>query len=155
MYNPELSKYVSFQIANYWYVIPVDEILKIVNCPSPNQGGVVGLGVVQLGPHTIQLLDLYQIFGLPPQTNAGNPAFLIVLQNKNNQLWGVALETPPDLIELLPTVLKPVSLTERFTPQTPWISHVGVATEQQSQRTFLQLDLQALLQQKTGQLTHS
>lgn len=145
---PKYQKYITFPLANYWCVVPVAEILKIVNCPSFEQGGVVELGVVQLGPHTIQLLDLYQLFEGATRTKTSTPSTcLIVLQAKNKALWGILLETLPDLIELLPTDLKPVSLDEHFTTHSPWISHVGVLSKSDDSRTFLQLDLMSMLQQ--------
>ena len=152
----ELSKYVTFQVASYWYVIPVTEILKIVNCPPPSQGGMVGLGLVQLGPHTIQLVDLNQIFEHElTNTVSITPSFLIVLHQQENTLWGIALDTPPDLIELSSNDLKPVSLAEHSAPQSPWITHVGVVNKQNSEQAFLQLDLRALFRHKVKQSVSS
>lgn len=143
--SPDLKKYISFQVASYWYVIPVTEILKVVNCPPPSQGGVVGLGVVQLGPHTIQLLDLEQIFGGDATTRATLKSTLVVLQHQGNTLWGIALGTAPDLVELPSAALKPVTLADHGTSQNPWISHVGVIQGQTCKQTYLQLDLETLL----------
>ncbi|MEM7065159.1 MAG: chemotaxis protein CheW [Cyanobacteria bacterium P01_B01_bin.77] len=144
-----MKKYISFQVASYWYVIPVTEILKVVNCPPPSQGGVVGLGVVQLGPHTIQLLDLEQLFGSEAIARENlKSTYLVVLQRQENTLWGIALGAPPDLVELSSAVLKPFALAEHGTSQNPWISHVGVISEQTCKRTYLQLDLDTLLQPK-------
>lgn len=155
-HSPDLKKYISFQVASYWYVIPVTEILKVVNCPPPSQGGVVGLGVVQLGSHTVQLLDLYQLFEGDSASSATlKSTYLVVLQRQESTLWGITLGTPPDLIELPASDLKPVTLANHATPQNPWISHVGVVVEQTHKRTYLQLNLEALLQQKTGQSVHS
>lgn len=154
MYSESFSKfekYITFPLMSYWCVVPVTEILKIVNCPSPNQGGMIEFGVVRLGPHTVQLLDLYQIFeGEPRPKTSISSRFLIVLQPKNAVLHGILLETPPDLIELPLTVLKPVSLDEN-TAQSPLISHVGVFSRQDDKRTFLQLDFAMILQQTSAQ----
>lgn len=148
-HSSDIKKYISFQVASYWYVIPVTEILKVVNCPPPSQGGVVGLGVVQLGPHTVQLLDLEQIFGGAPAAKAAlETAYLVVLHRRKSALWGIGLGTPPDLVELPSTALTPVSFAEQSVSQNPWISHVGVITEQTCDRTYLQLNLETLLQQK-------
>ncbi|MBT9312000.1 chemotaxis protein CheW [Leptothoe kymatousa] len=145
----EPEKYIIFQVASYWYVLPVTEILKIVNCPSPSQGGMVDLGMVQLGPHTVQLLNLHRLLDINSSA-AATYGFLVVLRTQSG-LWGIPLEQTPDLIELSPVTLKPVALGgERF--QSSAISHVGLLEEQAGQRTLLRLDVNALVQQQNGAL---
>ena len=60
---PEIGKFITFEVANYWFALPMEAVLKIVNCPPPSQGGTVGIGLVQLGSHTVRLLNLHQEFG--------------------------------------------------------------------------------------------
>ncbi|MEO0868334.1 MAG: chemotaxis protein CheW [Cyanobacteria bacterium J06642_11] len=141
----KLDKYIIFQVASYWYVILVSEILKIVNCPSPKDGGMIDLGMVQLGPHTVRLLNLHQIFEITDVEIPAHP-FLIVLQSPNHGLWGITLDGTPDLIELTPETLNPVSLTGELTTQSPCISHVGVLAGATGNRTLLRLDVKALIQ---------
>lgn len=143
--SPEPEKYIIFQLVSYWYVIPVAEILKIVNCPSPKNGGIVDLGMVQLGPHTVQLLNLHQIFEIDGNTTPSY-GFLVVLKFQDHGLWGITLNATPDLIELPSDTLNPVSLTGELTAQSPCISHVGIVSEETGNRTLLRLDVKALIQ---------
>lgn len=146
----ESIKLITFKVAEHWFTLPMTKVLKIVNCPLPTAGGIVPFGVVQLGEHTIQLLDLYGTFGLG--ANATPPIhtpFLLVLRSHQKTLWGIVLESPPDLIELPQSVFKSVSADRRFVPRKQWISHLAVISEQTISRTLLLLDLQAIFQHKT------
>ncbi|NEQ51577.1 MAG: chemotaxis protein CheW [Leptolyngbya sp. SIO3F4] len=143
-------KLVTFKIASHWFALPMANVLKIVNCPSPSKGSVILFGVVQLGNHTIQLLDLYGTFGLG--TNAKppvQPQFLLVLRMHKKTLWGIVLEAPPDLIELPLDLLKSISVDQRFVPRKQWISHIAVVSEQTIKRTLLLLDLKAVFKPET------
>ena len=146
-HTSETRKFITFQISSYWYVIPMAAVLKIVNCPSPDKGGIVNLGMVQLGAHTIHLLDLYITFGFG--TNATYPdqtPFLLVLRGTQQKLWGFALENAPDLLDLPHTIFKSVSTDKRFTSKKQWIRHIAIISEQDINRTLLLLDLKAIFQ---------
>lgn len=139
-------KLLTFKIAEHWFTLPMANVLKVVNCPSSEQGGAVPFGVVQLGKHTIQLLDLYSVFGLgalPPE----QPPFLIVLRSHyQKMLWGIVLADPPDLVDLPVAMFKSISADRRFVPKKQWISHVAVLSEQTLSRTLLLLDVKAIFQ---------
>ncbi|MEM1239703.1 MAG: chemotaxis protein CheW [Cyanobacteria bacterium P01_H01_bin.26] len=142
---PTLTKFITFQAASHWFALSMASILRIVNCPPPDQGGIVTLGVVQLGSHTIQLLDLHGIFGVGTHgTLPEQVPFLLVLQSDPEKLWGIALESPPDLIELPLTAFQSVSSDKNFFPRKQWISHIAVVSEPDVSRTLLLLDLEAV-----------
>ena len=145
----KIIKLVTFEVADYWFALPMKAILKILNCPSSKEGGVIPLGIVQLGSHTIQLLDLHSVFCLDAYgTSPRKAQFLLVLRGIQNRLWGIALESPPDLVELPISELQAVSTDRRFAPKKQWISHIAMPSEQEMNRTLLFLDLKAVFQQK-------
>ncbi|MEM6519869.1 MAG: chemotaxis protein CheW [Cyanobacteria bacterium P01_C01_bin.70] len=146
------GKFIAFELARHWIALPAAAVLRIVNCPPPNQGGTVGLGIVQLGPHTIRLLDLQPKLGL--QSEAHQPEktpFLLVIQESQQALWGIALDTPPDILELPFSRFKPVPPEKRLEPKLQWISHMAVITEQEIRRTLLFLNLKAVFQSKASE----
>lgn len=144
------AKIITFKIADHWFALPMAAVLKIINCPPVDQGGIVNLGMVQLGSHTIHLLDLYSTFGLgaAPSSALTQTPFLLVLRSQK-KLWGIVLEAPPDLIDLPSTLFKSVSTDKRFTPKKQWISHIAVISKQEISRTLLLLDLKAIFQHET------
>ena len=149
--TPETEKFITFEVAGYWFVLPMAAVLKIVNCPPPSQGGTVGIGLVQLGSHTIRLLDLHQEFGRSSDTIPEQAPFLVVVHNPQKELWGIALDVPPDLIELPLSTFKPVSLEPPFDHKTNWISHMAIVSDKKTDRTLLLLDVHAVFQHRIVQ----
>ncbi|MEM7065165.1 MAG: chemotaxis protein CheW [Cyanobacteria bacterium P01_B01_bin.77] len=145
-----IVKFITFKVADYWFALPMETILKVINCPPLEQGGIVPLGIVQLGTHTIQLLDLHGVFGLGNIPSPRQLPFLLVLRGANNKLWGITLESPPDLVELSLAAFHSVSVDRRFLPKKQWISHIAMISGQDG-RTLLLLDLKAIFQQETAQ----
>ena len=141
----KIIKFITFKVADYWFSLPIAAVLKIVNCPPPEKGGIITLGVVQLGSHTIQLLDLYSMFDLDADAKTPNQlSFLLVLRNTQKKLWGIALDTPPDLIELPLSNFQAVPQNKYFATKRQWVSHIAVVSEQGINRTLLLLNLKSL-----------
>ncbi len=152
--TPEIEKFITFEVAGYWFVLPMKAILKIVNCPSPKEGGAVGIGLVQLGSHTIRLLNLRQEIERSPTATPEQASFLVVVRNPQKELWGIALDVPPDIVELPLTTFKSVvSLETPFDDKTNWISHMAIVPTKDSTRTLLLLDIHAVFQPRVGQLS--
>ena len=148
---PEIGKFITFEVANYWFALPMEAVLKIVNCPPPSQGGTVGIGLVQLGSHTVRLLNLHQEFGHSTEALPQQAAFLIVVRNFQKELWGIALDTPPDLIELPLNTFKPVALEPPFDHKSNWISHMAIIAEKDITHTLLLLDEHVVFQHRIEQ----
>ena len=141
----KIIKFITFKVADYWFSLPIAAVLKIVNCPPPEKGGIITLGVVQLGSHTIQLLDLYSMFDLDADAKTPNQlSFLLVLRNTQKKLWGIALDTPPDLIELPLSNFQAVPQNKYFATKRQWVSHIAVVSEQGINCTLLLLNLKSL-----------
>ncbi|MGB3299476.1 MAG: chemotaxis protein CheW [Phormidesmis sp.] len=143
----EVTQYITFKLADYLLALPTQQILKIVATPSPEAGGLVEIGLVQLGQHSIQVLDLFKLLGLKETAKAAiqNPPFLVVFQNSLQDLWGIALLEPPDLMSVPDYALKPVPPEKRLTRMLRWVSHVVTYDLNSSRHTLLLLDLPAIL----------
>lgn len=169
--SSETTKYITFKVAGYVFALASQEILKVVATPSPREGGLVSMGLVQLGQYSIQILDLPDLLSLDTAnrtnsvkantkipvapaakakapTAAGstqNPPFLMVLQNADKDLWGIAVDEPPDLLEVPNYALKPVPPEKRLTRALQWISHVVTYSLGSDRHTLLLLDSSVLL----------
>ncbi|MCG8361913.1 MAG: chemotaxis protein CheW [Pseudanabaenales cyanobacterium] len=147
----KIAKFITFKVVDYWFALPMAAVLKIVNCPPQDKGGVVTLGIVQLGSHTIQLLDLHGVLGLDADATPPDQApFLLVLRSTQKKLWGIALDTPPDLSELPLNTFQAVSIDNRFVLKKQWISHIATVSEQEINRTLLLLNLKAIFAHKAA-----
>ena len=144
----EVTQYITFKLADYLLALPSQKILKIVATPPPEQGGLVGIGLVQLGQHSIQILDLSKLLDLKePSKEAAsqNPPFLVVFQDNAEDLWGIALPEPPDLMNVPDYALKPVPSEKRLARMLRWVSHLVTYDLNSDRHTLLLLDLSVIL----------
>ncbi|MGB7249636.1 MAG: chemotaxis protein CheW [Phormidesmis sp.] len=158
----ESTKYITFKLANYSFALPSKEILKIVETPSPSQGGMVSMGLVQLAQYSIQIVDLPKLLALntseqrlltspeslpenSPESLPENPPFLVVFQNAIGELWGIAVHEPPDLMDIPSYALKAVPPEKRLTKTLRWISHMVTYSLGSDRHILLLLDWQLLL----------
>ncbi len=161
------SKYITFKLAGYLFALPSEHILRVIATPPPSQGGMVSMGLVQLGQYSIRILDLSKMLDLEDaETFAGiekdlefhtgekvtgaaqNPPFLIVSQKADQTLWGIAVHEPPDLIELADQTLSPVPPEQRAFGTLQGISCVGMFNLEGNRHTLLILDMPTLLAQQ-------
>ncbi|MEL6816063.1 MAG: hypothetical protein AAFP03_14835 [Cyanobacteria bacterium J06598_3] len=169
--NPpvESTQYITFKLADYLFALRSLEILKIVETPPPSQGGLVQMGMVQLGPYSIQIIDLPALLSLKgkasknkpgvspahppnnqrkepnPEQPEQSPPFLMILQNAEQDLWGIALHEPPDLMEVPDYALKPVPSHQRSTRALRWVSHIVSYDLNSNRHSLLILDLSTVL----------
>jgi len=169
--SEQTTEYITFKIERYLFAIPSRTILKVVATPPPGQGGMVSMGLVQLEQYSIQIIDLSQLLGLRRINDSAssankavlldqietdrekthsteqdpNPPFLMVFQNSAQDLCGIAVETPPDLMNIPDDTLKPVPPENRLTKALRWVSHVVIYEADSSRHTLLVLDLPLLL----------
>jgi purine-binding chemotaxis protein CheW len=173
----ETQQYITFKLADYLFALPSEAILRIVATPPPSQGGMVSMGLVQLEQYSIQIIDLIRLLNLKGQDIAGaikkpnnalspaevaevtepsaskNPPFLIVLQDSDQALWGIAVDQPPDLMDVPHYALKSVPDEKRLTRAFRWISHVVTYDWRGDRHTMLLLDMAILLPSKPSEPT--
>lgn len=170
----DTQKYITFKLADYLFALPSEDILKIVATPPPSQGGMVSMGLVQLEQYSIQTLDLPKLLGIKQQTEAAsqpasqaavdlseltetgateNPPFLMVLQNEAGDLWGIAVNEPPDLMDVPNYALKAVPAEKRLTRTLRWVSHVVTYDLGGERHTLLILDISILLEPQKADLS--
>ncbi|MEL7054466.1 MAG: chemotaxis protein CheW [Cyanobacteria bacterium J06588_5] len=161
--------YIFFKLKQYSIALPSENILKIVATPPPSQGGMVSMGLVQLQQYSIQILNLEELLGLqstPRQKTVldfrsdsnrsktvgteTNPPFLIVMRSHiDEDLWGIAVNEPPELMNIPDRALSPVPEEVRLPGALQWVSHVVTRLSNDSHaeisQTLLVLDLPILL----------
>ena len=172
-----ITQYVTFGLGDYLFALPSTAILKVVATPPPDQGGLVSMGLVQLGPYSIQIVDLAKLFpgkkandmsserhSVPmPEGKAiaqaasqhtrpdQNPPFLIVLQSPDRILWGIPVYAPPDLIDIPDYALHAVPADKSSVHSLRWVSHIVNYSLGEKKHTLLVLNLSALWKVKSSQ----
>lgn len=142
-------KYIIFKTADYLFALPSENILKVVATPPPSQGGMVSMGLVQLGQYSIRVLNLLALLSLEAHDSEAhtaavqNPPFLMVLKNTDETLWGIAVHEPPELMDIAGQTLNLVPPERRLFGTLQGVSHVGTC-DLGDRHTLLILDLPAL-----------
>lgn len=122
----EESKFITFHLGGYLFALPSQDVLKIVVTPVPEQGGMVNMGLVQLGQYSIQVLELQSLLKLEHPAGdreISDPTFLIILRAEQG-LWGIVVNQSPDLMNLSNSTLKPVPTSKRIAGALKGISHI-------------------------------
>jgi purine-binding chemotaxis protein CheW len=143
MYNePTVDKFIVFKIGDSLLALPMSDVLKVVNCPPVDSGGLRAMGLIQLGRHTIRVLDLHQ--QLSPKglsSSAGKQPFLVIMRTPQEEIFGIAVDEPPNLMELPRERLRSLPQSERQSGALEMISHAAVISQEEVTTTILLLDL--------------
>lgn len=141
-HESKVGKFIIFKIADFLLSLPINDVLKVVNSPSVVSRGLKTMGLVQLGHHTIRVLDLHQ------QLNSGglsksldNPPFLVITRNREGELCGISVDQPPDLVELPLESIRSLPKSEPQSNALGIFSHVAVVSQKEVTTTIFLLDM--------------
>lgn len=137
-----VGKFIVFQIGSYLLALPINEVLKVIDCSSMANKELRTMGVVRLGHHTIRILDLHQQLSssdLPPLPN--DQPFLVVTRDSQGELCGIPVEEPPNLVELPLEVMRSLPKSERQSGVLNLVSHAAVVSQNEATTTIFLVDL--------------
>lgn len=101
----EFVRLVVFSIAGYRLGLPLDQILRVVNCPDELRShSSESLELLPLGQHMISVVNLRSQLSLAqgqaqPRVILTESDFLVVAK-VGEELCAIRVDTPPDLIEI-------------------------------------------------------
>ncbi|MBE9127884.1 MULTISPECIES: chemotaxis protein CheW [unclassified Coleofasciculus] len=144
--DSRVEKFIVFKIADRFLGLPMRDVLKVVSSP-PDSGGLRGMGLVRLGRHTIRVLELHQQF------NGGNlaiasdsPPFLVITRTADSELWGIAVDEPPTLVELSGDMVQRLPESDSHADPLRMVSHTASLTHEGTPATIFLLNAQRLLE---------
>lgn len=134
--DSKVGKFIVLKIADYLLALPISDVLKVVNCSAVADRGLRTLGVVQLGHHMIRILDLH----LPELPD--NQPFLVITRNLKGELWGIAVDEPPNLLELPLEMMRSLPSSDRQGKGIlEMVSHAASISQGEVTTTIFLLDL--------------
>ncbi len=149
----KVGKFIAFTVADYCLALPIAEVLQVVNCPlSPNRK-LSQIGLIQMGRHTIRLLDLPQQLGVdnPHQS----PPFLLVTHSPSRTLSAIPVSEPPSLIEFPLAIRQSLPPSEQPFGVRAIASHAVILAGGAAPTTIFLLDLNRILNADTPALLPS
>lgn len=140
--NNELNKYIVFKICGCLMALPMDNVLKVINTP-PTKRGWNAMGLIQIRNYTIRIIDLHQqLMAEEGSTLANEQSFLVITRPLSEELCGIVVDEPPNLMELDSNMIHRLPQSNR---QLPMVSHAAIIPEGETITTIFMLDLQELL----------
>lgn len=145
-HESKTGKFIVFKIADYLLALPISDVLKVVNCPPAANYELRTMGLVRLGQHTIRVLDFHQQLssgGLPQLP--GNPPFLVITRTPVGELYGISVDSPPDLVELPLEMMQSLPKSDRQSSALDIVSHAAVVSQEKVTGTIFLLDMKRVM----------
>jgi chemotaxis signal transduction protein len=138
----KLEKFIVFRIAEYCLALSFDNVLRVIQY-LPRQGEKLNaLGLTQIGRHTIKILDIHQLLGGEPSSQASaNPVFLVITHSSQGHLYGIPVYLPPDLIEIPSRLMNLLPPYDQSSHILSMASHTAVISQDEDETTVFLLDL--------------
>ncbi|MCA1994666.1 MAG: chemotaxis protein CheW [Coleofasciculus sp. S288] len=149
----QIGKFIIFQIGDYLLALPMSDVLRVINCPPMVSGGLGSMGIVQLGHHTIRVLDLHQKLGIRqrlapteglPQVS-DDRRFLAIARSPQGELCGILVDEPPNLMELPLEMIRSLPSSSSQSGILDIASHVVVLSQDDLTTTIFLLDVRRVL----------
>jgi chemotaxis signal transduction protein len=150
--NTELQprKFVVFTIAGYRLALPIEHVVRVINYSAQINPELNKLGLLQIGSHTIRLVNFSQQVPLPENFSenltenlAGNlqlsrtPPFLMIARDLQGAICGIPLDQPPDLIEIPIEKIQLLPQSDRHPAALQTASHVAIISQDKDVTTTI------------------
>lgn len=141
MNNPiPAGKFIVFKIANYFFALPISIVLKAINYPQ-NNSDLNTTGLIQIGSHTLALLDLHQLLGDRTSHLAWNTPFLLIVQVLQAELCAIPVDEPPNLVELSSDSIRALPHSYDRNNLLDLVSYGAILSEEGKTFTIFLLDI--------------
>ncbi|NEP63514.1 MAG: chemotaxis protein CheW [Symploca sp. SIO2G7] len=157
-----VGKFIVFKIADYFLALPIQDVLKVLNCPSEVRGDLRTMGLVQMGRHLIRVWDWHQelahlsspqsppinsnVSQLVPTGVLPKPpvkqTFLVITRDYQGELCGIAVDEPPNLVELPLELMQILPQSQHHSSVFEMVSHVAVLSSEALATTIFILDVE-------------
>ncbi|MEQ9354984.1 chemotaxis protein CheW [Coleofasciculus chthonoplastes] len=142
----QVLKLILFTLGNLHLALPIESVYKILNRAPVHGSGMNQVGVTHSGEEEITVIDLYQRFfkeSLPEAANGGG--YLVTMQNKTGELYGIPVADAPILIDVPLSAIRLLPESYRRSDTVNIARHVAVIPQDSGSKTIFLLDVDLLL----------
>lgn len=141
----EMVRLIVFAIAGYRLGLPLDQILRIVNCPDELKAETSEtIELLPLGQQTISVLNLRSQLSLNQGQNTLESEFLVVAK-VGAELCAIRVDAPPDLIEVEAATIRQLPAPYRQGHPLSIASQVAVLPQGKATLAIFLLELKRVL----------
>lgn len=134
------GKFIVFKIADYFFALPISIVVKAINYPQNNRD-LNSTGLVQIGSHTLALLDLHQLLGDRTSHLDRNTPFLLIVQVVEGELCAIPVDEPPNLVELSRDSIRALPQSYHHNNLLDLVSYGAILSESGKTFTIFFLDI--------------
>jgi chemotaxis signal transduction protein len=136
----QILQVLVFRLDDSLVAVPAATVVKVMNRPTDRQANSVGL--LYIGQVAIRIVSLRSL----EVTTVSPEPFLIVLQIRPGQLYGIGVDQPPDLFDLPIAALQPLTPIQQTSDLLKLTSHVARITQGEVTSTVLLIDLNQIIE---------
>ncbi len=137
----EERTFVVFAIVGYHLALPIEIVLQVVNCPAIAQDELSKIGLLRIGQHLIQVVNLHRGPDIDSvESSRKSQNFLIVIAGIEKKLYGILVHEPPNLMKLPLNKVQCLPPMERQFPLLNRVSHVIMRDQAESPTAIFLLD---------------
>lgn len=135
-------KSIAFQVANCWFALPIEAIIKIISCPPLHEPIKNCLSLVEWEKKTITVIDLSQKIAFKSNNELINynqkiaHSFLILIQTKSAELCGFLTNNDPTLINIPIANICSLPTSYRQVADLGIISKMAILNQPQTTQTL-------------------
>ncbi|MCG8365306.1 MAG: chemotaxis protein CheW [Pseudanabaenales cyanobacterium] len=140
------QRFIVFKVLDYCWALPIEAVLRVVNCSLDANRELIRMGVIQIGRHVIRALDLHQRLssGVLPQAPGDSP-FLVITRGSEGELCGIPVDAPPDLMEVSLEMIRSLPPSSPQGGLLEIARGVVISSEEQNPKTIFLLDIKRAL----------
>lgn len=141
-----LLKLVVFSIGNLNLALRIELVYKVVNHTFTYGSGLGAVGITHLNEGEITVVDLHQRLLKTNSVSESKPnSYLVVVQNKIGELYGIPVAETPALIEVPLSMIRVLPESYRRADTLDIATHVAVIPQNETPMTVFLLDVDRLL----------
>lgn len=139
-------KVVVFSIGNLKLALRIEAVYKVLN-QTPVYGiGSSGVGIANVGDRDITVVDLHRQLFQSSNINEGvNKGYLLIIQNKEGELYGIPVAGVPALMEMPLSSIRVLPQSYRHADVFGFATHVCHIPQEEAPLTIFLLDVDQML----------
>ncbi|MGB7442464.1 MAG: chemotaxis protein CheW [Coleofasciculaceae cyanobacterium] len=139
-------KLIVFALERLNLAFPVTYVEKVIRQKQVQGSGINQFGIANLNEQQVTVIDLYRkVFKTEQSSNYFIDGYLVIVKNSKDELYGVAVEKAPVLMDVPLSKIRVLPESYRRLDTLDIASHVAVIPQETETLTVFLLDVDLLL----------
>jgi chemotaxis signal transduction protein len=136
---------VVFTIAGYRLGLPIETVLRVVNCPPELRDQHPAIASIELGQQTLTVLSLHAHLNAFSSSQPRSQGEFLLVTKLGEKLLAIRVDAPPDIVQFDPSMLRQLPATYRQGHPLNVASRVAVLPQGKATLAVFLLDLHRVM----------